>query len=128
MQAMEHTLPFILQWDENFDVDADTRAPVDDQDYQVPFAFNGKLDKLTLSINRSKLTPADIKALEQAGSAGPRSTWFAKRDQTTIDGKQLPAPDPAFCVVMRVRVSVSIGDERWERTLPPRSVSRKSIR
>ena len=36
-QTMERTLPLILQWDENFDVGADTGTPVDDQDYQVPF-------------------------------------------------------------------------------------------
>jgi arylsulfatase len=38
---MEHTLPLILQWGENFDVGADTGTPIDDQDYQVPFTFNG---------------------------------------------------------------------------------------
>jgi len=63
---MEHTLPLILQWDENFDIGADTGTPVDDQDYQVPFAFNGKLDKLTLTIDRPQLSPADIQML-QAG-------------------------------------------------------------
>ena len=36
-QKMEHTIPLILQWDENFDVGADTGTPVDDKDYQVPF-------------------------------------------------------------------------------------------
>lgn len=30
-QTMEHTLPLILQWDENFDIGADTGTPVDDQ-------------------------------------------------------------------------------------------------
>ena len=63
---MERTLPFILQWDENFDVGADTGTPVDDQDYPIPFRFNGKLDKLTLTINRSQLTPADEKKLLEA--------------------------------------------------------------
>jgi arylsulfatase len=65
-QTMEHTLPLILQWDENFDVGADTGTPVDDQDYQVPFTFTGKLDKLTLTIDRPQLTPADIQKLQQA--------------------------------------------------------------
>ena len=66
-QKMERTMPLILQWDENFDVGADTGTPVDDQDYQVPFAFTGKLDKLTLTIDRPKLTPAGREALN--GSA-----------------------------------------------------------
>src|SRR5664280_226804 len=65
-QTMERTLPLILQWDENFDVGADTGTPVDDQDYQVPFTFTGKLDKLTLTIDRPQLTPADIQKLQQA--------------------------------------------------------------
>ncbi len=65
-QTMEHTLPLILQWDENFDVGADTGTPVDDQDYQVPFAFTGKLSKLTLTIDRPQLTPADIEKLKTA--------------------------------------------------------------
>ncbi len=65
-QTMEHTLPFILQWDENFDVGSDTGTPVDDQDYQVPFNFTGKLDKLTLTIDRPQLTPADIQKLQAA--------------------------------------------------------------
>jgi len=65
-QTMEHTLPLILQWDENFDIGSDTETGVDDQDYQPPFTFNGKLNKLTLTIDRPQLTPADIQKLETA--------------------------------------------------------------
>lgn len=65
-QTMEHTIPLILQWDENFDIGADTGTPVDDQDYQVPFEFTGKIDTLTLTINRPQLTPADIEKLKAA--------------------------------------------------------------
>ena len=65
-QKMEHTLPLILQWDENFDVGADTGTPVNDQDYQTPFVFTGKLVKLTLTIDRPKLTPADEQKLREA--------------------------------------------------------------
>jgi arylsulfatase len=56
-QNMEHTIPTILQWDESFDVGSDTGTPVDDSDYQVPFAFTGKLNKLTVKIDRPKMTP-----------------------------------------------------------------------
>ena len=62
---MEHTIPLIMQWDENFDIGADTGTPVAN-DYQVPFRFNGKLDKLTLNIDRPKLTPEDEKRLSEA--------------------------------------------------------------
>jgi arylsulfatase A-like enzyme len=65
-QKMERTIPFILQWDENLDVGSDTGTPVDDKDYQVPFAFTGKLIKLTLTIDRPQLSPEDIKKLEAA--------------------------------------------------------------
>ena len=64
-QSMEHTVPIIWQWDENFDIDADTGTPVAN-DYQAPFRFTGKLDKLTLKIDRPKLTPADIQKLREA--------------------------------------------------------------
>src|SRR5262249_51453365 len=63
-ESMEHTIPFIMQWDENFDIGADTGTPVSD-DYQVPFRFTGKLDKLTLKIDRPKLSPADIQKLKE---------------------------------------------------------------
>ncbi len=63
---MERTLPLILQWDENFDVGADTGTPVEDADYQVPFRFNGTLDKLTLTVNRPKLPPGDEQKLREA--------------------------------------------------------------
>ena len=68
--TMERTIPLSLQWDENFDIGADTGTPVDDKDYQVPFKFTGKLEKPTLTIDRPKLTPEDIKKLEAARS-GP---------------------------------------------------------
>jgi hypothetical protein len=36
-QMMEHTIPIIMQFDETFDVGADTGTPVDDKDYaEVP--------------------------------------------------------------------------------------------
>jgi arylsulfatase len=62
-QQMERTLPLILQWDENLDVGSDTLTGIDDADYQPPFAFTGTIDKITLSIDRPKLTPADEKRL-----------------------------------------------------------------
>jgi arylsulfatase A-like enzyme len=65
-KSMEHSIPLIMQWDENFDIGADTGTPVDDKDYQVPFKFTGKLNKLTLTIDRPKLSPEDIKRLKGA--------------------------------------------------------------
>ena len=65
-QKMEHTLPFILQWDESLDIGSDTGTPVNDADYKTPFAFTGKLNKITLTIDRPKLAPEDVKRLREA--------------------------------------------------------------
>jgi arylsulfatase A-like enzyme len=73
-QKMEHTVPLILQWDENFDIGSDTGTPVDDQDYQVPFKFTGTLAKLTIKINRPQLTPADVKMLTQEGQRSNKAS------------------------------------------------------
>ncbi|MFO1209253.1 MAG: arylsulfatase [Amaricoccus sp.] len=63
---MEHTIPLIMQWDENLDVGSDTGTPVADEDYQVPFPFTGKLDKVTLKLDHPVLTDADKAKLEEA--------------------------------------------------------------
>jgi arylsulfatase A-like enzyme len=73
-QKMERTIPLILQWDETFDVGADTGTPVDDKDYKVPFAFTGKLTKLSLAIERPKLTPADEKLLMEEGQRNNKAS------------------------------------------------------
>ena len=73
-QKMEQTLPLIMQWDETFDIGSDTGTPVNDRDYQIPFAFTGKLDKLTLALDRPKLTPADVKLLQQEGQRNNRAS------------------------------------------------------
>ena len=65
-QKMEHSVPLILQWDETFDIGADTGTPVEDKDYQVPFKFTGKIDKLTIKLEPPVLTPEDLKRLKEA--------------------------------------------------------------
>ncbi len=67
-EAMPHTMPMILQWDEAFDVGSDTLTGVNDADYQPPFTLTAKLNKLTIKVDRPKLSDADIKQL-QAGQA-----------------------------------------------------------
>jgi arylsulfatase len=63
---MEHTIPFLLQLDESLDIGSDTLTGVNDEDYRPPFKFTGKLNKVTLAIDRPKLTPEDIKKLKEA--------------------------------------------------------------
>ncbi len=48
--SIPNTVPSVFPVDETFDVGVDTRTPVDDDDYQIPFAFTGTLDKLTVEL------------------------------------------------------------------------------
>jgi arylsulfatase len=61
-----HTVPFLMTVDETFDIGADTRTPVDDKDYQVPFRFTGKLDKLTFKLGPEQLTSSDQQVIQHA--------------------------------------------------------------
>jgi arylsulfatase len=58
-QAVPFTIPFLMTLDETFDIGSDTRSPVDDNDYQVPFVFTGAINKLTYQLGLEQLTDAD---------------------------------------------------------------------
>ena len=58
-----HTIPFLMTIDETFDVGSDLRTPVADKDYQVPFKFTGKLNKVTFNLG-----PPQIAATDQQGA------------------------------------------------------------
>jgi|SRR5215472_2524270 len=64
--SIERSMPLMLQWGRDLRHRRDTGIPVSD-DYQVPFSFTGKLDKLTLTIDRPKLSPEDVKKLMATG-------------------------------------------------------------
>ena len=49
-KSIPHTVPAVITIDESFDVGEDTRTGVDDNDYQPPFAFTGKVNKLTIKL------------------------------------------------------------------------------
>ena len=65
-KKLQKTMPFVFPEDETFDVGLDTRTPIDDRDYQVPFRFTGKLVKLTVEIPPIKATLAEIIAFQWA--------------------------------------------------------------
>ena len=65
-KKLEKTLPIILQWDESFDIGSDTLTGVNDADYKPPFALTAKLNKLTIKLDRPKLSPEDIKRIQAA--------------------------------------------------------------
>ena len=65
-QKIPDTIPFLMAIDETFDVGIDTRTPVDDKDYQVPFAFTGTLTKLTIKVGPEQLAEADHRGIQEA--------------------------------------------------------------
>ena len=71
-EEMQHTIPFMLPIDESLDIGSDTLTGVNDEDYQPPFTFTGKINKITLTIERPKLSPQDIKKLEAAQQAAEK--------------------------------------------------------
>ena len=66
-KTMPGTIPFLVSFEESFDVGVDTRRGMDDDDYQPPFRFTGKLDKLTITLE--EMTAAEEKLLA-AGAQG----------------------------------------------------------
>jgi arylsulfatase A-like enzyme len=63
--TIPNTIAFLTVADETFDVGVDTRTPVNDKDYQVPFEFDGKINKLTFNLGPLQLSPADQKAAKE---------------------------------------------------------------
>jgi arylsulfatase len=64
-QQFSRTIPLALEASETFDIGSDTGTGVDDGDYQPPFAFTGKLNKLTVKIGPSALSPAEQKDVKE---------------------------------------------------------------
>jgi arylsulfatase A-like enzyme len=62
-QKIPHTIPFIMTIDETFDIGMDTRTPVDDDDYHVPFAFTGKIVGLNFKLGPVRLTEDERKVM-----------------------------------------------------------------
>jgi arylsulfatase A-like enzyme len=73
-QTMQRTIPLTLQWDETLDIGADTGTPVDDRDYQVPFRFAGKLNKVTIRVQPRNLTAAEEELLRREGQRNNRAS------------------------------------------------------
>ena len=65
--ASEHlpqTIAFRMSLDETLDIGEDTGTPVS-EDYQVPFKFTGKLEKVTINITEEKLTEEQLEQYRQ---------------------------------------------------------------
>ena len=106
-EKMEHTIPFILQWDELLDIGSDTGTPVDDDDYATPFTFTGKLNKVSLNIERPKLSPEDVKRLmEAARAAGDGPSADAGNAQTAAAGGTPVSGDVGLSLVQKVELAL----------------------
>jgi arylsulfatase len=55
-KRMEKTIPFLMQFDEAFNVGLDTGTAVEPEDYAIPFRFTGKINKLTIQLNGPPLS------------------------------------------------------------------------
>ena len=65
-KTIPHTIPFLMSIDETFDIGVDTRTPVDDKDYHVPFHFTGKLNKLTVNLKPAPMSAEEQKRFNEA--------------------------------------------------------------
>jgi arylsulfatase len=65
-RKIPHTIAFLMVGDETFDIGVDTHTSVNDKDYQVPFHFNGKIDKLTFKLGPLQLTKLDQTKMREA--------------------------------------------------------------
>jgi arylsulfatase A-like enzyme len=54
-KTVDRTAPFMLNLDEAFDIGQDKQTPVDDQDYQCPFVFTGRLARVTVELGEINL-------------------------------------------------------------------------
>jgi arylsulfatase A-like enzyme len=68
-EKLERTLPLVLPLDQTFNIGSAGSSPVDDNDYQGPFPFTGKIDKVIVALDPPKLTAADIQKLDAANRA-----------------------------------------------------------
>ena len=42
----------------------DTGTPIDDRDYQVPFAFTGRLNRITVDTGETSATPEALREMQ----------------------------------------------------------------
>jgi arylsulfatase A-like enzyme len=61
-----NSIAFLQVSDETFDVGIDTRTGVNDKDYQVPFAFDGTIHKLTVNLGPTQFTAAEEAKVREA--------------------------------------------------------------
>jgi arylsulfatase A-like enzyme len=79
-KSIEHTTPVLLTIDETFDIGSDTRTPVDDADYQVPFPFTGTFGFLGGG------AAGIIRAVDNTASVGLKEGGTVQTALTLLEG------------------------------------------
>jgi arylsulfatase A-like enzyme len=64
-KTIPHSIPLLMAIDETFDIGIDTRTAVDFS-YDLPFRFNGTIDKLTYKLGPEQLAAEDQKKVHEA--------------------------------------------------------------
>jgi arylsulfatase len=64
-KTIPHSIPLMMTIDETFDIGLDTRSPVDFS-YDVPFRFNGTIDRLNYRLGPEQLAAEDQKKMQDA--------------------------------------------------------------
>jgi arylsulfatase len=69
-ETIPHTVPALEAADEWMDIGYDTRTGVNDADYQVPFRFNGKINRVTFKPGPPEMTEEQMKAAAEMRARG----------------------------------------------------------
>ncbi|MBV8321550.1 MAG: sulfatase-like hydrolase/transferase, partial [Hyphomicrobiales bacterium] len=69
-RTIPQTTPVLEALDEGCDIGYDTRTGVDDRDYQVPFTFTGKINKVTFKPWLPQFTPEQAKRAAEMRARG----------------------------------------------------------
>jgi len=73
-KVIQRTHAFIMQWCETFDIGQDLRTPVDDNDYQCPFPFTGKIERLTVQLEPLVMPPQAMAEFEEKSRVNNRAS------------------------------------------------------
>jgi arylsulfatase len=63
---LDFTVPLTKPLDTVVNIGTAAGTPVDDREYQIPFKFTGRIEKITILLEPPKLTPEDVKKLQAA--------------------------------------------------------------
>ena len=126
---IERTICCRFSLDETFDVGADTGSPViEDYDSQMPFAFTGTLEKLTIELAPQALNAEDQRELDRSQIEGTVHSRSGKdppahRPKKIFDRSQVVELYEQYGSLRRVAREMRLGIGTVQRTVKERSKS-----